>query len=74
MSGLEEEVEKEGIHIHSEESHDNPLLFMIIPGLIACVEETTRYAGYILILGAVGQPLIEATARVYQAIRGYRQN
>lgn len=74
MSDIGEDVEKERTRIHSEESYDNPLLFMIIPGAVACLEESTRLAGYMMILGAVGQPLIDTATKAYRAIKRYRRN
>jgi len=74
MSGLEDGVEKEEHYIHSEESSENPLLFMLIPGAVSCLEESTRLAGYIMIVGAVTPTVIDTAARVYRAIRGYRRN
>jgi len=51
MASLEDDVEKEERHIHPDKTFSNPVIWMLIFGSLACLEESVRSAGYLLIGG-----------------------
>ncbi len=74
MSDIGKDVEKERVRIHSEENCDNPLLFMVIPGVLACLDESIRPAGYMMIGGGLILTAYDTAARVCRWAREYREN
>ncbi len=52
-----------------EESFDNPLLFMLIPGAAACLDESIREAGYIMIAGGLVPTVYNIAEKIYRKIK-----